>query len=103
MPLSNPFTFVRSLWRILRGRPQVPPSLADNPLLEMILKRRSVRSFTHAKFRTMSSPRFWRQVGGALDRQSAIVEFRRLHGGDVARHLRSTVSLSGPARHHRDG
>jgi nitroreductase len=46
MPHSKPFTFVRSLWRILRGRPQVPPSLADNPLLEVIMKRRSVRSFT---------------------------------------------------------
>ncbi len=43
---SKPFTFVRSLWRILKGRPQVPPSLADNPLLEVIMKRRSIRSFT---------------------------------------------------------
>jgi nitroreductase len=41
----NPFTFVRSLWRILRGRPQVPPSLANNPLLDVIMKRRSIRSF----------------------------------------------------------
>src|SRR5512139_1229145 len=41
-----PFKFVRSLWRILRGRPQVPPSLADNLLLDVIMKRRSIRSFT---------------------------------------------------------
>jgi FMN reductase (NADPH) len=40
------FTGLRSLVRILRGRPQVPASLADNPLLQVILKRRSVRSFT---------------------------------------------------------
>ena len=37
--------FVRSLRSILAGKPQVPPSLADNPLLDTILKRRSVRSF----------------------------------------------------------
>ena len=42
---SNPIKFVRSLWRILKSRPQVPPSLADNPLLDVIMKRRSVRSF----------------------------------------------------------
>jgi nitroreductase len=45
MPRSNPFIFVRSLWRILKGRPHVPPSLTDNPLLEVIMKRRSIRSF----------------------------------------------------------
>jgi nitroreductase len=39
-------TGIRSLFRILRGRPQIPPTLADNPLLQTILKRRSVRSFT---------------------------------------------------------
>ena len=42
---SNPCSFVRSLWRILRGRPQVPSSLADHPLLDVIMKRRSVRRF----------------------------------------------------------
>ena len=42
---SNPLKFVRSLWRILRGRPQVPPSLAHHALLDVIMKRRSVRSF----------------------------------------------------------
>ncbi len=36
----------RSLVRILRGKPNIPPSLADNPLLNVILNRRSVRSFT---------------------------------------------------------
>jgi len=38
--------FVRGLLRILRGRPRIPPSLADNPHLAAILHRRSVRSFT---------------------------------------------------------
>jgi len=42
---SNPIQFVRSLWRIFRGRPHVPPSLADHLLLDVIMKRRSVRSF----------------------------------------------------------
>ena len=46
MSRSNPFTFVRSLWRILTAQPQVPSSLADNPLLEVIMKLRSVRSFS---------------------------------------------------------
>jgi nitroreductase len=38
-------TFFRSLWRILRGKPQTPPSLRDNELLHVLLHRRSVRSF----------------------------------------------------------
>jgi len=41
----NPVTFVRSLWRILRRKPQIPPSLADSELLKILLRRRSVRSF----------------------------------------------------------
>jgi FMN reductase (NADPH) len=41
----SPLEFVRSLGRILRGRPQVPLSLADNALLKTLLNRRSVRSF----------------------------------------------------------
>jgi nitroreductase len=41
----GPLGFVKSLWRILAGRPRVPPSLQDNPLLDVILRRRSVRSF----------------------------------------------------------
>jgi nitroreductase len=40
-------TAMRSLARLLGGRPKVPPSLAGNPLLQVILNRRSVRSFTH--------------------------------------------------------
>lgn len=44
----GPAGFVRGLWRILRGRPQSPPALQDNALLQMILNRRSVRSFTVA-------------------------------------------------------
>lgn len=39
-------TGILSLSRLLRGRPKIPPTLADNPLLRAILNRRSVRSFT---------------------------------------------------------
>jgi nitroreductase len=39
-------TALRSLARLLRGRPAVPKSLADNALLRVVLQRRSVRSFT---------------------------------------------------------
>jgi len=46
MSTPGPAGFVRSLWRIVRGKPQVPPSLADNALLQTLLRRRSVRSFT---------------------------------------------------------
>ena len=42
----GPIRFIRSLLRILGGRPQIPPSLQDNPLLGVIMRRRSVRSFT---------------------------------------------------------
>jgi nitroreductase len=41
----GPLGFVRSLLRILAGKPQVPPSLKDNQLLDVILRRRSVRRF----------------------------------------------------------
>jgi len=41
----GPVNFIKSLARILSGRPQTPPSLSDNELLGIILKRRSVRSF----------------------------------------------------------
>jgi FMN reductase (NADPH) len=37
--------FIRSILRILRGRPQVPPSVQDNELLRTVLNRRSVRRF----------------------------------------------------------
>jgi nitroreductase len=37
---------LRSLAQLLRGKPQIPPTLADNRLLQTILKRRSVRAFT---------------------------------------------------------
>ncbi len=40
------FGYIRSLGRLLAGKPQVPPSLQDNPLLNTILHRRSVRTFT---------------------------------------------------------
>jgi nitroreductase len=41
----GPLAFLRSLLRILAGKPQVPPSLKDNELLDTILRRRSVRHF----------------------------------------------------------
>jgi nitroreductase len=41
----GPLGFVRSILRILSGKPRIPPSLQDNPLLETILKRRTVRRF----------------------------------------------------------
>jgi nitroreductase len=44
-PLS-PSNFITSLFRILRGRPDVPPSLRDNALLRTVLNRRSVRTFS---------------------------------------------------------
>jgi nitroreductase len=37
---------VRNLARLLSEKPKIPPSLADNPLLQVILNRRSMRSFT---------------------------------------------------------
>ena len=41
----GPLTFLRSLRRILKGQPHIPPSLQENALLQTILRRRSVRSF----------------------------------------------------------
>jgi nitroreductase len=43
---QGPLNFARSLWRILTGKPQIPPTLQDNPLLNTILKRRSARNFS---------------------------------------------------------
>jgi len=40
------FGFLRSLYHILRGKPQVPPSLEGNELLHAIFNRRSVRCFS---------------------------------------------------------
>ncbi len=37
--------FVRSIVRIMAGRPQVPASLAANEVLQVVLRRRTVRSF----------------------------------------------------------
>ncbi len=42
----GPVDAVRSLWRLVRGRPHVPPSLQDNALLDVLLRRRSVRAFS---------------------------------------------------------
>ena len=38
--------FLRSIGRILASRPQTPPALAGNELLQIILNRRSLRRFT---------------------------------------------------------
>ena len=46
MSNHGPVGFARSLWRIVRGRPQIPPALTGNELLQTLLRRRSVRSFT---------------------------------------------------------
>ncbi len=45
----GPLDFIRSIRRILAGKPQVPPSLEDNQLLDVIVKRRSVRRFADRK------------------------------------------------------
>lgn len=37
---------IRALVKILRGKPNIPSSLANNDLLRVILNRRSIRSFT---------------------------------------------------------
>ncbi len=42
----GPGDYARSLWRIVRGKPNVPPSLRDNALLGVLLRRRSVRSYS---------------------------------------------------------
>ena len=42
---NKPAGFVRSLLRILRGKPQIPPSLEGNEALARVLQRRSMRSF----------------------------------------------------------
>ena len=41
----NPLRFIQSLLRIITRKPQVPPSLHDNALLNVIMRRRSVRSY----------------------------------------------------------
>jgi nitroreductase len=41
----KPIRFIQSILKILRGKPQIPLSLEDNPLLQTILNRRSVRRF----------------------------------------------------------
>lgn len=46
--MKNPCLYktIQSLIKILRGKPNLPPSLADNDLLKVIFNRRSVRAFT---------------------------------------------------------
>ena len=41
----NPIKFIKSLIQISKGQPNTPPSLENNELLKIILKRRSVRKF----------------------------------------------------------
>ncbi len=46
MKKLTPWMFVKNLIKILRGRPQIPVSLENSQLLQTILNRRSIRSFT---------------------------------------------------------
>lgn len=46
---KGPIGFLQSLRRILAGKPCIPPSVADNPVLATILNRRSVRRFSHTE------------------------------------------------------
>ena len=46
MAQQGPVGFIRSLIKILAGRPQIPASLEDNALLQTVLNRRSVRKFS---------------------------------------------------------
>lgn len=43
----NPITFIRSLIKITKGKPNIPISLENNELLKIIYNRRSVRKFTN--------------------------------------------------------
>jgi nitroreductase len=45
----GPVRFIKSLLRIVAGHPRIPQSLQDNKLLQTILQRRSIRSFTNAE------------------------------------------------------
>ncbi len=44
----SPTRFIASLIKIVRRKPRIPAGLQDNPLLETVLKRRSVRKFKDA-------------------------------------------------------
>ncbi|MCS7261387.1 MAG: nitroreductase family protein [Anaerolineae bacterium] len=46
LPRLSLFDFVRAIVRILSARPRVPPAVQGNRLLETILRRRSIRSFS---------------------------------------------------------
>jgi hypothetical protein len=45
IPRLSPVEFARSLGRLLAGRPRTPAPLEGNPMLALILNRRSVRRF----------------------------------------------------------
>ena len=76
--------FLRSLWRILAGRPNIPPALQGNALLQTVLKRRSVRQFTRQGSRRTSSPPSWRRPRGAFHGQPAELVVRRFYAGKLA-------------------
>jgi FMN reductase (NADPH) len=46
MAKQNLPTFIKNLIKIITARPQVPPSLEDNKLLNTVLNRRSTRNFS---------------------------------------------------------
>lgn len=41
----GPKTFVKSIWRLLRGHADMPASLSGNPTLKALMNRRSIRHF----------------------------------------------------------
>ena len=46
MKRLNPIEFVKGLKRLVSGKTHIPESLEDNPVLQVLIGRRSVRSFT---------------------------------------------------------
>ena len=46
MAKQNLLTFIKNLAKIIAARPEVPPSLEHNQLLQTILNRRSIRKFS---------------------------------------------------------
>ena len=72
--------FMRSLWRILVGHPQIPASVSGNKSLQLILNRRSVRRF--------------KQSAIPEDAFNAILEAGRLAPSTVNLQTWSFVSLS---------
>jgi len=46
MAKQNLLIFIKNLIKIITAKPQVPPSLQNNQLLNTILNRRSIRNFS---------------------------------------------------------